>query len=54
MDWKALADVLGVPLTDEDLALVVSPLDRMQQAFEPLRASVPLDEPMWTSAEASE
>lgn len=54
MDWKELAGVLNVPLHAGDQARVISPLESLERAIQPLRERVQLDTPMWTPAEPAE
>ena len=54
MDWKAIADVLGVRLEERDGPLVVAPLETLDRGFRPLQREIPFDAPLWSGPEVAE
>jgi hypothetical protein len=51
IDWKAVAAALDAPIREEDWARVLPPLEALDRAMEPLRASIPHHGELWTKPE---
>jgi hypothetical protein len=53
-DWKALAAVLDVPLTEEDGPRVVAPLEALERALRPLVSRIPHSTAPWNPEDGAE
>lgn len=50
-DWKALAEALRIPLTEQDLDRIVPRLEDLERVFLPLRRPIPHSTLPWTGIE---